>query len=206
MRVVNNAKMQLSEKRIKEYQKIHEKEYGEKLSWEKASEAAHNLLNFVDLIYQIHRKDCLRQSKLRKSPKGFHLTDGSYTCCLCHGSTTSDNSWYDKNGIKYMDCQRAVDKKKIPISACKNDDSWYAVWEFDHYFNIKSPTVRKFVRQGKLKSRIVPGINGGIHFEIFMIKDNQGVLPEKPESRLVKDKDGMTHVEYDVVTLKTGLR
>lgn len=50
--------MQLSEKRIKEYQKIHEKEYGEKLSWEKASEAAHNLVNFVDLINQIHRKDC----------------------------------------------------------------------------------------------------------------------------------------------------
>ncbi|MFH0873377.1 MAG: hypothetical protein V1846_00850, partial [Candidatus Komeilibacteria bacterium] len=112
---------------------------------------------------------------------------------------TGDTSWYDKNGIKCMTCQRALDKHLIPVSACKNNASWYSIWEFDYYFGVKSRTINKFVHLGKLKARVVPREDGGVHFQLFLIKDNPGVLPEKPKSHLVEDKDGLTHVEYEKV-------
>lgn len=192
--------MQISDERIKEFQEIYKKKHGKDLSWEEAAEGAHNLVGFVEIIIESYKEDCLRKNKLKENPKGFHLDDGkSYSCCICRESISNEQTWWDENGIKCLHCQKAVDKKIIPKSVCKNDDSWYAPWQFDYYFKIKTQTVQKFVRQGKLKSRIIPNINGGKHFELFLIKDNVGVLPEKPKSFLVKDEKGMVHVEYDKV-------
>ncbi len=73
------------------------------------------------------------------------------------------------------------------------------MWEFDYYFKIKSPTIRKFVRQGKLKARNIPDENGKTYFELFLIKDNPDVLLKKPRSRLVETKDKMVAVEYEKV-------
>jgi len=193
--------MNLTDERIKEFQEIFKKEYGKELSWEEASESAYNLVGFFKLLMDIEIKDKIRQDKLKENPKGFHVTDGQYTCPICGCHISGDQTWYDKHGLKCLDCQKAVNKKIIPGSVFKNKDSWYSVWEFDYYFKIKSPTVRKFVRQGKLKSRVIPGIQGGKHSEIFLIKDNIGVLPEKPEGYLVKDEKDMIHVEYKSVKL-----
>lgn len=146
-------------------------------------------------------RDRARKEKLKEIPEGFHITDGQYTCPICGYSITGDQTWYDKHGLKCIDCQGSVDKKILPGSVFKDKDSWYSVWEFDYYFKIKLPAVRKFVRQGKLKSRIVPNAQGGKHCEIFLIKDNAGVLPKKPKGFLVKDGDGRSHVEYESVDI-----
>lgn len=44
--------MQLPEKAIKEYKKIYEKEFGEKISDQDALEQATNLVNLMKIIYK----------------------------------------------------------------------------------------------------------------------------------------------------------
>ncbi|NQU77364.1 hypothetical protein HQ544_01565 [Candidatus Falkowbacteria bacterium] len=191
--------MQLTDKQIKEFQDIYEKKYGKKLSWEEAIDAANNLMGFAELLFKSYITDQGRKEKLGKYPKGFHIEGEGYSCCICHKTISNQETWYDKYGIKCLICQKAIEKRLIPVSVCKNKDSWYSMWEFDYYFGVKPSTVRKFVRQGKLKVRIVPGEKGKTYFEIFLIKDNPGVLPKKPESRLVETEDRMMRVEYEKI-------
>lgn len=130
-------------------------------------------------------EDKIKENKLKENPKGFNLEgNGQYTCPICGRSTVANEMWYDKYGQKCTTCQKAIDKKIIPGSVCKNKDSWYSTWEFEHYFKIKTPTVNKLVRQSIIKGRVIPEIN----CSIFLIKDNANVLPSKKllKSRLVQ--------------------
>lgn len=192
-------KMNLPDQSIKEFQEIYEKEYGKKISWAEASDQANNLLELYKVLMDIELREQRRKLRLKDEPRGFHVDDGTYDCCVCRQGVTGDHSWYDKHGLKCMDCQKALEKHQIPASVCKNKDSWYAMWEFEYYFGVKSATIRKFVRQGKLKMRTVPREGGGTHLELLLIKDNIGVLPDKPKSHLVKTEDGFVHVEYEKV-------
>lgn len=167
-----------TEKQIKEFQEIYKKEYGKELSYKEASEAAYNLISFVELLYEIGLKEAKRKRKLKENPKGFHLTDDTYTCCICHDSITGDNTWYDKNGIKCLNCQRALDKKKIPAKVCHDRDSWYAMWELNSEFNIKYQTAQKMIREGKLKARIITNKDNKPHCYIFIKKENP-ILEER---------------------------
>jgi len=196
----------LSKESIEEYKKIYKDKFGKEISDQEALEQGTNLLNFFKLLYDCDRREQGWKKKLEENPKGFHLTDGTYSCCICGQNVTGDNSWYDQNGIKCLLCQKAVENNIIPPEVCHDKDDWYGVWEFDYYFKIKSATVRKFIRHGQLKARIVPNENGHTHYEILMIKDNPDVLPPKPKSHMVKDKNGMCHVEYEEVKLDKLLK
>lgn len=192
--------MQLSDKAIKEFQDLFEKEYGRKISWSEAAESANNLVGLVKLLMDLDMEERRRKHRLETEPKGFHMDDGIRNCPLCYSQMSGKQTWYDKYGMKCMTCQKALDKKKIPASIFKDKDknTWYSMSEFDWYFGIKSSAIRKFVRQGKLKMRTVPLENGGTHFEFFLIKDNPGVLPNKPRSRVVTE-NGWSHTEYEKV-------
>lgn len=48
--------MQISEKGVKKFQEIFEKDYGRKLSKKEAFEAAYNLLGFFDLLLKVDRR------------------------------------------------------------------------------------------------------------------------------------------------------
>src|SRR3989338_7779857 len=65
----------------------------------------------------------------------------------------------------------------------KNRDSWYATWQLGTKFQIKPPTVRKLVRQGVSKARIVLGENGKPYEYIFLKKENPKFIdPDKDAS------------------------
>lgn len=104
-----------------------------------------------------------------------------------------------------MHCQRAVEKRLIPTSFCKKKDSWYVMWEFDYYFGVKSGTIRKFAQQGKFKMISILSENERANFELFLIKDNINVLPNKPKSRIVTE-NSRSRVKYEKVdfSLITG--
>ncbi len=168
--------MSLSEKSIKEFQDIFKKEYGKELTHDEAAEAGRNLVGLFDILLKGHVEEQKLKEKLKDSPKGFSLMDGkTYNCGICHNYIKDEQLWYDKWGKKCLACQDAVNKKVIPGKICYNDEYWYATWEFDTYFKLKSPTVRKLVRQGVLKARVVPQTG----FEVFLIKENVNVLPPK---------------------------
>ena len=193
--------MSLSEEAIKEFKEIYEKKHGKELSDAEASESANNLFNLVRVLHEQAQIDYRRKLRLKDEPKGFHLTGEGYTCPICRMSMSNENTWYDKYGMKCILCQKALEKRIIPVSAVKNRDSWYSVHDFDYYYGIRSQRVHKLVREGKLKSRIIPSPDSGVHFELFLIKDNPDVLIKKPESYVVKTEDGFVHIEYEKVKL-----
>ncbi|MCK5332443.1 hypothetical protein KAJ41_01100 [Candidatus Parcubacteria bacterium] len=174
--------MSLSDKSIKEFQEIFKKEYGKEISYDEAAESGERLVGFFKLLYDCEVRDIKRKEKLKEFPKGYSLMDGnSYNCGICHSHIKDEQLWYDKWGIKCLACQNAVNRKMVPGKICYNDKLWYAMWEFESYFKLKSPTVRKLERQGILKSRTIPDTG----FKVFIIKDNIGTLPPK---NLVKSR------------------
>ena len=62
---------------------------------------------------------------MKDNPRGFHLEGIGYTCFICRNSISNEETWYDKWGIKCSTCQKAIDKKIIPASVAKNENSWY---------------------------------------------------------------------------------
>ena len=110
--------------------------------------------------------------KLEENPKGYHL-DGSYSCSICRETTPPGDNWYDKYGIKCLVCQWAIDHKEIPASVAKDEDTWYRKFDFEHYFNVKGPTLGKWIRNGIVKPRTISKYGKGTHTEIFLIKDNK---------------------------------
>jgi hypothetical protein len=185
--------MQLSKERIQEFKDLLEKKKGGEVSWEEAEEGAYNLTSLVKLLYDCWVKDEHRKKRLEESPKGFHLEGIGYTCFICGNSVSDEETWYDKWGIKCLVCQKAVDKKIIPASCAKNEDSWYSKYDLESRFNIDRHALKRFIKEGILKPRIVPNSVGRPHTYLFLIKDNKDTLPPKKltESRLVKEtKDG----------------
>lgn len=80
--------------------------------------------------------------------------------------------WYNWYGITCNLCRKAIADGIVPAFAAKHRHSWYAAWEFNGKFGLKSPTVRKLVRQGKLIARIVLDESGGNYEYIFLKKEN----------------------------------
>lgn len=189
--------MNIPRKQIKEFQKIFKEQYGEEISDKEAYESAHNLLGFVKTLYDIDLKDRERQLKLKKYPKGFHIKGEGYSCAICGNLISNEQTWYDKWGIKCLTCQKAIDKKVIPGSIAKDKDSWYSKYDLKDHFNINSSAMKRFIKEGILKPRIIRYDSGQPHVYLFLIKDNKNVLPPKEltKSRIVAEEkdDGTWH-------------
>jgi hypothetical protein len=181
--------MEHSDKDIQEIKNILEKKHGKEFSWEEASKAASDIRNFVGIIFELVTEECRREKMLEQYPKGFHFDLVGYSCLICGGPASKENSWYDKYGLKCMTCQRAINKKLIPGSVAKNTESWYSASELEVYFNIKAPMLRKWIKQGIIKNRIIPGEIRPIHLQLFLLKDNKSLLPPKKlvASRTIKE-------------------
>jgi hypothetical protein len=147
----------------------------------------------AEMMEKWKKKDEALAKKLEENPNGFHLDGVGYTCFICGGHTPEGDNWYDQYGIKCLVCQKAIDNGEIPASLAKEKDSWYSKYDIESRFNIKAPTLRKWVKDGILKVRTVSRFSNGVHTELFLIEDNKDTLPPKKltESRSVTEmKDG----------------
>jgi hypothetical protein len=181
--------MSPSKETIQEFKEIFKKDYGKELTDGEASESANNLVGLFRVLYESAKKEREREIRLKKEPEGFHLTDGIYNCCICHTQVEEDSSWYDKNGIKCLLCQKAVKDDLIPSFTCRERESWYGFWELENKFGIKHPTARKLVRKGKLKARIVPYENGNPYEYVFLKKENPDLVDPDRKSPARKSYD-----------------
>lgn len=176
-------------------QKLLEKKTGKEVSWHEAEEASNNLANLADLLFDLWLEDQKRLKRLKLEPKGFILDGRGYSCAICGRGTPEGENWYDKWGIKCLICQDALNKKKIPGFVAKNRDRWYSVYDLESRFNLKTKVRNKWVKEGLLKVRTIPGPSGRAHYQLFLIKDNKGFLPPKKltESKgVTEEKDGKT--------------
>lgn len=181
------------EERKEELRKLLEKERGHEITDHELFEADLWLTNYAKLMYDFAITDLGRKKKLEENPKGFHLEGKGYTCCVCHNSVSDDQTWYDENSIKCLICQDALDKKVIPPTVASDHESWYSMHDFESSFFMKPNAVRRFIKEGLLKPRIIKGPSDRIHYQLFLIEDNEDILPPKEVTKwpLVKfQKDG----------------
>ncbi len=174
----------LSEKNIQEIKKILEETHRREFTYDEAKDAALRYATIVDLALKAGRERYRRKKMLEASPKGYHL-DCAGACEICGHTTSGENSWFDRYGLKCITCQRAVNAKIVPASITGNDKSWYSPFDLESYFNINKKELRKYVKQSFLIDRIIPDEKGKVHLQLFLIKDNKAVLPPK---KLLKSK------------------
>lgn len=184
--------MQLSDERIQEMKALLKKEHGREFSWKEASDAAYNLAGFAEICLESWQEEQRRQRRLKENPKGFALDGVGYSCFICGASTQKDENWYDKWGIKCTICQEAINRKEIPPSLAKNKESWYSKYDLERVFNLKGKVLNSWIKQGILRVRTVSNKGRGIHAQLFLIKDNKGMLPSKKmvEGHMVKEDRG----------------
>ena len=165
------------------------------LSEEKGKEyinARYNLEQLGDTLKEVKEIEKARVEKLKANPRGFHLEE-RYSCAICGDCPPAGDIWYDEWGMKCLVCQKAIDKGEIPPMVAKDEDSWYSGYDMESRFNIKSPTWRKWIRQGILKARTITKYGTGIHKQLFLVEDNKEFLPPKEltgSQGVVKVKDG----------------
>lgn len=146
-------------------------------SEKRAKYDSHNVVQLARLSAEVHGQENIRKKRLIKEPKGFAIPDGeTYSCHICFTSINSSNGWYDKYGFKCLDCQRATDEGILSPEVFEDRDSWYSDWHIESEFHIPDQTIKKLVREEKLKPRIVTDSNGRHHGYVFMALENNDLL------------------------------
>lgn len=181
------------EKMREELKEILEKSKGAEVTDSELNESEFWLRQYVDLMYDIGQTEWQREQKLKENPKGFHLEGKGYTCFICGNSVSDQETWYDKHGVKCLICQKAIDENIIPETTASDKDSWYSALDLEHSFFINRYGLRRLVKEGILKPRIIPVSTGRPRCQIFLIADHKDILPPKELTKwpLVKfQKDG----------------
>lgn len=138
---------------------------------------SHNVVQLARISGEIQGKENIRKKRLEKEPKGFAIPIGeTYSCHICFTSINSLNGWYDKYGFKCLDCQRATNEGILPPEVFNEENSWYTDWHVESEFHIPALTIKKLVRQGVLKPRIVTDSAGKDHAHVFMALENNALL------------------------------
>lgn len=153
----------LTEKEFSEFKKICDKE-GIKYETEaEYRESANNLLRFVEISYDMAKEEFFRKEQLKNEPNGFALASEGRTCYVCSTSVHGE-IWYDKWGLKCMNCQVAFKKKVFPGYILKDRDNNRHVTDskLNWKYKVHPQTLKKLVRDGKLKPRVIP--NGPMIF------------------------------------------
>jgi hypothetical protein len=166
------------DKTIQQLKDSLEKDYGREFTSEEVERAYSNLNIFAQLLYKSFQKDHQLKVQLRAKPQGFPVVKGG-NCLLCGTVTSLENSWYDKNGLMCLPCHEAIKSELIPVSAISDKDSWYSKHELETFFNLKGADLRKCIRDEFLINTCVLKKNKKVHLELFLISDNDEVLPPK---------------------------
>ena len=162
--------MTLSKESIEKFKRIYKDEHGQDLTDQEAYEMGSRLVGFFDILWKCSIEDSKRKARLKKEPDGFPA-EGDRSCAVCKQMINSSNGWYDWYGFTCLLCRKAIKDGVIPTFVCTEYDSYFKTWQFEK-FGLKSPTVRKMVRTGELKARIVLNEAGKPHEYIFLKKEN----------------------------------
>ncbi len=147
-------------------------------NWNHVMDMVENMQRIQKVLLPFKQEEDRRQRKLKEFPKGFHLNGKGYSCAICGGSCSDEETWYDQYGIKCMECQAAVDRGEIPAYCAKDREKWYSRWDLQGDFNVKGPTITRWIRSGLIKVRRVQR-KGHEDALVFLIEDNKDFLPPK---------------------------
>ena len=102
-------------------------------------------------MYQIHKHF---EARLEREPGGFKFPAEGRICKLCMGGGGGD-FWYDKRGMRCMDCQTAYTKKIIPGYVFTDDKNKRHITEIGLVVrhNTDRKKIRKYIKEGVLRPR-----------------------------------------------------
>ncbi|MFH0936933.1 MAG: hypothetical protein V1808_01415 [Candidatus Daviesbacteria bacterium] len=149
----------------------------------------HNVVQLARLSGEMQGIENMRKKRLETEPGGFHLEeDGIYTCPICGNSMSGVTTWYDKWGMKCINCKRNIDAGVIPPEI--NDyetkgETWLTKWHIEDRTGLHPATISKLIRTGELKARHLKDEHESTYYEIFMVDENKELLkkyPKKPKT------------------------
>ena len=172
--------MEIPQEQIDELKRIVKEKYGVGHSDDDVSKAAYNFIRYIEIVVDIAMERYNWDQRLIEEPKGFSLEGEGRGCAVCRRMTRGQ-VWYDKNGLKCMNCQRALDNKVIPKSVCGYDKrkTWFSIYDLERQLGIKPQTAKKLIKEGKLKAREIKDENGGTYFYVFLNKENPEWIKQK---------------------------
>ena len=147
-------------------------------NWDHVMDMMENMHRIHELMLPFQQEEDRRQRKLKEFPKGFHLEGKGYNCAICHGTCSNEETWYDQYGLKCMECQASIDRGDVPAYCAEDKDKWYSGWDLQSDFNVKGPTITRWMRTGVLKARTVKR-DGHETALLFLIEENKDFLPPK---------------------------
>lgn len=158
---------------LDEFLKIAKKEGIKYKSREEAEQSARDLLRFAELMYDIYKEDKARKDRLEQEPDGFLMDGNGRSCALCRRPVAGD-MWYDKWGMKCLDCHEAYKKKVIPgyVFTDRDNEKHITASTLSWKFDIPIMTIKKLVRENKLKARYIKG-NETL---VFLRKENPDIV------------------------------
>lgn len=166
--------MAITDQSLQKYKEILERDSKRKWSDDEVREASERLTRFASLLIDIFLEEKRKEKKLEEFPDGYHLDDrdGQYNCRICSRYIEGKDTWYDKYGLKCMDCQRNIDNGVIPGETCKDDSLWLKGWQLKSDLGIHPQTAKKLVREGKLKVRELKDKEGKTYFRVYLVNEN----------------------------------
>jgi protein-arginine kinase activator protein McsA len=164
--------MSISDKSLDEFIALYKKEGKEFKDRDEARRSAQNLVNLFKHLHEGSMEELQRQEKLKSSPQGFAIDSNGRTCSLCKRSVVGQ-IWYDKWGMKCVDCHSAFKKKIIPGYVFKDDKNERHITadKLSWKFGIHNQAIKKLVRNGTLKARVVKSSTYSDTI-VFMKRDN----------------------------------
>lgn len=144
---------------------------GEALTDEDAQKAVEQMYQLADLMFDVVLRQTQRDARLRKEPQGFPLDHGG-TCCICRNGIAEDDGWYDHNGQKCLICQKALNDGVVPSYVCKNEHSYYTMYDLNSKFEIKTQRVKKHIKEGVIIARTILDEERRVHHYLFLKAEN----------------------------------
>jgi hypothetical protein len=190
--------MKNTQKQHKKFKKLAKKELNKELTEQEASDAENRLLELFKIFIEIDRKEKKLQAKLKDSPKGFPLSvnEVGKSCLVCSKYLDTQNSWYDVNGAKCLNCQRNLDNKVAPTIICKSPDVWFKDWQLKSDLGVHPTTAKRLRNEGKLIAREFTLKNDNVYFRAYLVEENKEFIKTvkwKSKYRtnpIMVDKDG----------------
>lgn len=146
--------MELSDKGFEKFVKEAKKD-GVNLSTDEEYRQLHrDLYALAELTFDIWRFQKSLDRRLDENPEGFTFPADGRMCRLCMGGGAGD-LWYDKRGMRCMDCQAAFVKKVIPGYVFTDDKNKKHITETSLIVRFKADRkeIRRRIKEGVLKAR-----------------------------------------------------
>lgn len=148
--------MDLSDKEFQWFVKEAKKD-GINLKTEEEYRQLHrDMYALADLTYDIWRFQKSLDHRLEENPGGFAFPAEGRMCRLCMGGGSGD-FWYDKRGMRCMECQTALLNKIIPAYVFDDGKNKRHITETSLVVrhNADRSEIRRFIKDGTLKVRRV---------------------------------------------------